>query len=128
MHQLTKPWSVRGLVERSEIALAQGLEPAAVWHHLLGDANVRRGGLQAADLDVEVAHGAQQAGDPLELGLEGHYLVWKDVLEDAQRGAQAARGNPRPVDLLGVLIPLPGLGASNEHCRLLVYDLGSTFT
>jgi len=77
---------------------------------------------QEAQEDVEVAHGAQPAGEPLDLGLEGVPRPVERLVEDAQRGTRAAEGDPQLVDVLDVLVVAEAVGAAHEGLELLEED------
>jgi len=77
---------------------------------------------QEAQEDVEIAHRAQLAGEPFDLGLEGVPRAVERLVEDAQRGARAAEGDPQLVDVLDVLVAAQAVGAAHEGLELLEED------
>ena len=70
-----------------------GRETRGVGHHLV----------EPLDLDVEVAHGAQDAGEPAQLFSEGLGPHGQHVREEGEGGAEAPGGHAHVVELLDVL-------------------------
>ncbi len=95
---------------RADFALAleecrqfrQGVAPAVLGvERQVGVAE--RHGRQILQLHVEVAHGAEQAGQPPELSAEDLGADGQHAFEQREGGAQTPRGHPHVVQLFGIL-------------------------
>ncbi len=86
--------SAAELAQRVVIARREGgRESGRIGHHVA----------EPLDLDVEVAHGTEDGGEPTQLLAEGLGPHGQHVREEGEGGPQAPRGHPHVVQLLDVL-------------------------